>query len=75
MAGQGQARQGEARLGKAWALVGNRGSDSGMTKRTTSVQIRATPAEVKRWRAAAKALGLTLSAWLRMLATQASGKA
>ncbi len=36
------------------------------------IEIRASAAEVKRWRAAAKALGLTLSAWLRMLATQAS---
>lgn len=71
---QSTAWRGVTWFGKAWALVGNRGSDSGMTKRTTSVQIRATPAEVKRWRAAAKALGLTLSAWLRMLATQASGK-
>lgn len=40
--------------------------------RDARLWIRASPAEVKRWRAAAKKLGLTLSAWLRMLATQAS---
>jgi hypothetical protein len=36
------------------------------------IEIRASAAEVKRWRAAAKKLGLTLSAWLRMVALQAS---
>lgn len=36
------------------------------------VEIRASAAEVKRWRVAAKALGLSLSAWLRMVALQAA---
>lgn len=36
------------------------------------IDIRVSAEERARWTAAAKALGLTLSAWLRMLATKAS---
>jgi antitoxin component of RelBE/YafQ-DinJ toxin-antitoxin module len=35
---------------------------------TVTVQIRMTPAEKREFTAAAKALGLSLSAWLRMVA-------
>ena len=38
---------------------------------TVIVSLRATPAELRRWRAAARAQGRTLSAWLRWVAAQA----
>ncbi len=36
------------------------------------IDLRVSAEERARWQAAAKALGLTLSAWLRMLATKAA---
>ena len=45
-----------------------------MTTKEVRVHLRTTAAEREAWQAAAKREGLTLSAWLRRLATLASAK-